>query len=97
MFTPPGQTKREMHRIVTIKRSHGKTLIVTKGDANRVKDPWGRIGLRGKYAYRLTAVIPEAGLAEPNSARRHRAALPGRRGIGLSDQRVEALLQKGRA
>ena len=61
MFTPPGQTRREMHRIVTIKRAHGKTLIVTKGDANRVKDPWGRIGLRGKYAYRLTAVIPKLG------------------------------------
>jgi signal peptidase I len=61
MFSPPGQTKREMHRIVTIKHSHGQTLITTKGDANRVKDPWGRIGLRGKYAYRLAAVIPKVG------------------------------------
>ena len=61
MFTPPGQTKREMHRIVAITRSNGKTRVVTKGDANHVKDPWGRIGLRGKYAYRLAAVIPKVG------------------------------------
>ena len=61
MFVPPGQTKREMHRIVTIKRTHGKTLVTTKGDANHIKDPWGRIGLRGKYAYRLAAVIPAVG------------------------------------
>jgi signal peptidase I len=61
MFSPPGQTKREMHRIVTIRRAHGETLITTKGDANRVKDPWGRISLRGKYAYKLAAVIPKVG------------------------------------
>jgi signal peptidase I len=61
MFAPPGQTKREMHRIVAIKRSYGKTLVRTKGDANNVKDPWGRISLRGKYAYRLAAVIPKVG------------------------------------
>ncbi len=60
-FVPPGSTKREMHRVVTIQRTHGKTLITTKGDANRVKDPWGRIGIRSNSVYKLAAVIPKVG------------------------------------
>ena len=60
-FNPPGSAKKEMHRIVTIQRKGGKTLITTKGDANNVTDPWGRIGLRGAWAYRLKAVIPKLG------------------------------------
>ena len=43
-----------MHRIMTIQRKNGKTLITTKGDANNVKDPWGRIGLQGAWADRLS-------------------------------------------
>lgn len=61
MFTPPGSGRREMHRIVTIQRKGDKTIITTKGDANRMKDPWGRIGLRGKYAMKLETVIPKVG------------------------------------
>jgi signal peptidase I len=61
-FSPPGRTSREMHRIVKLSRSGGKTAITTRGDANHGhNDRWGTVSLRGKYAYRLAAVIPELG------------------------------------
>ena len=33
----------------------------TKGDANRVPDPWGPVQLQGSTAYRLVAVVPFVG------------------------------------
>jgi signal peptidase len=60
-FVPPGQTQPYMHRVIRLTRTGGATYIVTKGDANRVADPWGRIWLRAKTIYKLTAVIPKLG------------------------------------
>jgi signal peptidase len=60
-FVPPGKRYREMHRIVKLSRSGDKTAITTKGDANHVTDPWGKVTLQGKYAYKLAAVIPKLG------------------------------------
>jgi signal peptidase len=61
-FVPPGKTYREMHRIVKLSRSDGKTSITTRGDANHGhNDPWGTVSLQGKYAYKLAAVIPKFG------------------------------------
>ena len=35
--------------------------ITTKGDANNVADPWGKIVLKGATAYRMVGVIPLVG------------------------------------
>ena len=61
-FHPPGDTSApKMHRIATLTRSDGETWITSKGDANRVADPWGKIGLRGATAYRMVGVVPLIG------------------------------------
>ena len=60
-FIPPGKAQPYMHRVIRLTRTGGTTYIVTKGDANRVADPWGRISLRTRTVYRMTAVIPKLG------------------------------------
>lgn len=52
-----------MHRIVALTRAGDKTTITTKGDANRVDDPWGKVALQGAAAYRMVAVVPLLGWA----------------------------------
>ncbi len=61
-FHPPGDTSTpKMHRIATLTRSAGETWITTKGDANRVADPWGKIVLEGTTAYQMVGVVPLVG------------------------------------
>ena len=55
-FVPPGQNTPVLHRLVTI---DGRA-ITTKGDANRVVDPW-HATLTGTTAYRLIFVVPLVG------------------------------------
>ncbi|HEV7148838.1 MAG TPA: signal peptidase I [Pedococcus sp.] len=49
-----------VHRIATLTRTAGVTTIQTKGDANRVADPW-TVTLRGNTSYRVVGVIPYVG------------------------------------
>lgn len=51
-----------VHRITTLTRAGGVTTIKTKGDANRVSDPW-TVTLRGNTSYRVVGVIPYVGWA----------------------------------
>jgi signal peptidase len=60
-FVPPGKTQPYMHRVTRLTQIGAATYIVTKGDANRVADPWGRISLRTSTVYKMTAVIPKLG------------------------------------
>ncbi|MFZ0128132.1 MAG: signal peptidase I [Candidatus Dormiibacterota bacterium] len=61
-FYPPGDTSvAKMHRIVVLARAGDKTTITTKGDANRIADPWGKVVLKGTTAYRMVAVVPLLG------------------------------------
>ncbi len=46
-----------MHRIVSISADG----VVTKGDANPVPDPWGRVKPRTRTVEHLVAVIPDLG------------------------------------
>ena len=55
-FVPPGQNTPVLHRLVTIDGN----AITTKGDANRVVDPW-HATLVGTTAYRLIFVVPFVG------------------------------------
>ena len=55
-FVPPGQNTPVLHRIVTLDGAR----ITTKGDANRVVDPW-KATLVGTTAYRLIFVVPFVG------------------------------------
>ena len=67
-FFPPGEGRPVLHRIRTLERAAAGTLITTRGDANRVDDPW-HATLRGATAYRLVAVVPFIGfLAEFRAA-----------------------------
>ncbi len=61
-FHPPGDTGTpKMHRIATLTRSAWETWITTKGDANRVADPWGKIVLKGTTAYQMVGLVPLVG------------------------------------
>lgn len=56
-YLPPRQTVPIMHRIVSI-NANG---IITKGDANRVADPWGRVKPQSSSVEHLVGVIPKIG------------------------------------
>lgn len=56
-YLPPNQTTPVMHRIVSID-SQG---IVTKGDANPVADPWGRVKPSSSSVEHLVTVVPKIG------------------------------------
>ncbi len=61
-FYPPGDTTTpKMHRIVTLTQGQQGIQVTTKGDANNVADPWGKITLKGATAYRMVGVIPLVG------------------------------------
>ena len=61
-FHPPGDLSApKMHRIATLTRGPQGLQITTKGDANNVADPWGKLVLRGATAYRMVGVIPLVG------------------------------------
>ena len=64
-FFPPGQGLPVLHRIQSIASAGGVTSVSTKGDANRVPDPWGTVQLQGQTAYRLVAVVPFVGRLTP--------------------------------
>jgi signal peptidase len=40
LFTPPGEHEELAHRITSVSGSPGDPTITTKGDANKVADPW---------------------------------------------------------
>ena len=56
VFYPPGETEAVIHRVASLEDGE----VTTKGDANRVADPW-RITLAGTTAYRMVAVVPFLG------------------------------------
>ncbi len=57
-YLPPNETTPVMHRIVSLDAQG----IVTKGDANSVADPWGRVQMRSATVDLLVAVVPAVGL-----------------------------------
>ena len=61
---PPGAKPGSppvMHRIIALDRSHGVTWVRTKGDANNIADPWGRVKLVSPRTFALVAVVPKLG------------------------------------
>ena len=60
-YPPDGQVVPVLHRIASIGPKDGSVAVTTKGDANRVADPWGQVTLRGDTAYRLVAIVPLIG------------------------------------
>jgi signal peptidase len=61
-YLPPAHTTPVLHRIVSIDSSG----LVTKGDANNVADPWGKVGTDSATTLRLVWVIPKVGLVAHN-------------------------------
>lgn len=66
VYHPPGTGVGDdatpvMHRITSLDEQADGLWITTRGDANDVDDPWGRVRLRGDTAYRLLAVVPKVG------------------------------------
>lgn len=56
-YLPPGHTLPVMHRVVSIDAGG----LVTKGDANNVADPWGRVKTQSATVDHLVAVVPKVG------------------------------------
>jgi signal peptidase I len=65
-FHPPHSDFAVAHRVIRIsrvsrgRRAHG-TWIVTKGDANKVSDPWGRVRVTSSSVQTVRWVVPMAG------------------------------------
>jgi len=62
-FRPPGQAGLVTHRIVSVRTVRGERVLRTKGDANRVADPWDPFVLRGDQQARVAFHIPYVGYA----------------------------------
>ena len=61
VFHPPFESKiTYVHRIISLRHSHGSLLIRTKGDANIYPDPW-TLKIRGRWAYVARGSIPWVG------------------------------------
>lgn len=56
-YLPPNYVTPVMHRIVSL-NAQG---MITKGDANSVDDPWGRVEPRSGTVERLVTVVPMLG------------------------------------
>lgn len=56
-YQPPNEPRPVLHRIVEM---DGKTIL-TKGDANNVADPWGKVILKSGDIDRLVSVVPKVG------------------------------------
>lgn len=57
---PIGDHHVVTHRVRTVQRVHGVTVIQTKGDANNTADPW-RAQLHGSEVWRYRGRLPYAG------------------------------------
>jgi signal peptidase I len=61
VFHPPGFAQSKVHRIVSIEHlSGGKIAFTTKGDANKLADPWGKVTTQGT-AYKVSFIVPKMG------------------------------------
>ena len=59
-FHPPHDSFIVSHRVTHIQRRHG-TWVTTKGDANKLADPWGNVRIARHDVWVVAAVIPQAG------------------------------------
>jgi signal peptidase I len=60
-FYPPTEEQRLVtHRVVSVDRTRGGTIVETRGDANPAVDPW-QAELLGEQAWVVTASLPVAG------------------------------------
>ena len=61
VFHRPDQPKELMvHRIIALTPGPSGPVVQTRGDANRVADPW-KVSLRGPTAYRVLFAVPLVG------------------------------------
>jgi signal peptidase I len=62
-FRPPGRVGLVTHRIVSVRMVRGQRVLRTKGDANRVPDPWNPFVLHAGAQARVAFHIPYVGYA----------------------------------
>lgn len=62
VFHPPGEAHLVVHRVMSVSREDGGTVIRTQGDDNDDPDPWNA-RLNGETAWEVRRVIPELGHA----------------------------------
>ena len=60
-FRPPGHAGLVTHRIHTLTSVGGKSVLTTKGDANRVPDAWGQLTLSNARQARVAFHLPYLG------------------------------------
>ena len=77
-FRPPGHAGLVTHRIHTLTSVDGKTVLTTKGDANRVPDAWGPLTLGATSQARVAFQLPYVGfLIAELGDRKHRMIVIG--------------------
>jgi len=59
---PIGDRHVSVHRVVEVDTSSGRSVVVTRGDANEEADPW-RAELQGEWAWRVRGSVPFLGRA----------------------------------
>jgi signal peptidase I len=59
-FHPPNDHFTVTHRVIALTRSHG-LWITTKGDANNVSDPWGKVRIMDSNVWVVKGVVPKVG------------------------------------
>jgi signal peptidase I len=59
-FHPPKETFTVTHRVIALSNHHG-VWITTKGDANNVRDPWGKVHIIGSSVWVVRHVVPHLG------------------------------------
>jgi signal peptidase I len=63
-FHPPHESITVTHRVIALDRRASGVWVVTKGDANNTKDPWGTVRLTGDHVWTVIGVVPRAGTAD---------------------------------
>jgi signal peptidase len=92
LFQPPGMHDSFAHRVIGLEGTPDHPIILTKGDANAVADPW-KAQLQGRAAYQVVAQIPKLGWLLVGGALRIRALLIGLAGLVIAVGGARSLLR----
>ena len=96
LFVPPGENAAYAHRVIRVEGGGQHPVIITKGDANPLPDPW-KAQLRGSSAYQVVAEVPKVGWLLAGGANRIRVLLIGLAGLALTVGGARSILGGSRS
>ena len=93
LFKPPGSNASFTHRVIRVEGTPNHPIIMTKGDANPVADPW-KAQLKGSTAYQVVGEAPKLGWLLAGGAQLWiRALLVGIGGLLLTVGGAQSILR----